>query len=378
MGINDSFERHAGNLVGYSTGPITTVLPDRRHYDLRTFSSGGRIIPWTMLQMELWNYDHFAGKTMLQMEAGDEASGTNEGWTNTTAIGRDSAYRYSNTLRRDVTVGTPQTVTSTFSDDILTDFTGPAYIELILRAFPAQAAAVRLDLANSFIDFTSSPTYAAGQTDSIRFNQSLTSLTTGGNVRFRIDRSLLTNSTLTNLTGIRFRLVAAGTGTMTFIASAMRVVPQTGYTFREIDVNTKTQALERSVPQSGGAEPASVFGMIYFNSGTPIDTEYYARFNNGVNPIGNDNRLILAFRYSDTDQDHWRVTLSSRSTQSRLSIDHWDGSSLVNVYATPINTNILTANKPYILKVELFGDQIKTGIYNAIGSVIGSLVYETP
>jgi hypothetical protein len=45
MAINDSFERHAGNLVDYSTGPMTTVLPDRRHYDLRNFGGGGRIVP---------------------------------------------------------------------------------------------------------------------------------------------------------------------------------------------------------------------------------------------------------------------------------------------------------------------------------------------
>ncbi len=315
---------------------------------------------------------------MLQLETGEVATGTSEGWSNATSVGADSTYRQSNTIRRSVTVGTPQTVTSTFTDDILTDFTNAAFIELVLRDFPAQAAAVRLDLANSFIDFTSSPTYAAGSTDSIRFNQSLVSLTGGGNLTFRINRSLLVNSTLTNITGVRFRLTAAGTGTMTFIASAMRVIPTTGYTYREIDVDTKQQALARSVPAAGGTEPSTTFGMIYFNEGKPIDTEYYAKFYNGVNPVGNDNRIALGFRYSDTDQDRWQVTLSSRSTQSRLAIDHWDGSSLSTFYSTPINTNILTQNKFYFLKVNLQGDQIKAGVYNAIGGMLGSLVYETP
>lgn len=70
--------------------------------------------------------------------------------------------------------------------------------------------------------------------------------------------------------------------------------------------------------------------------------------------------------------------MSSRSTQSRLSIDHWDGSSLTNFYASPINTNILTQNKSYFLKVELSGDGIKAGIYKSVGGMIGTLVYETP
>ncbi len=331
-----------------------------------------------MLQMELWNYQHFAPYTMLQLETGEAAAGVTENWTNTTAIGPDSAYRYGNTIRRSVAVGTPQTVTSTFTDDIFTDISNAAYIELVLRAFPAQAAAVKLDLANSYIDFTSDPAYAAGKTDSIRFNQSVNSLTAGGDLKFRIDRNLLVNSTLTNLTGVRFRLTAIGTGTMTFIASALRVIPQTGYTYEEVDVDTKRRVLAKSVPAAGGTEPVTTFGMIYFNQGQPIDTDYYARFYNGFNPVGNDNKLVLAFRYSDIDSDDWRVTLTSRSTQSRLSIDHWDGASLTNIYATSINTNILPENKPYFLRVQLQGDQIKASVYKAIGTVLGSLVYETP
>ncbi len=45
MPINDTFDSHAGNLTGYSTGPITTALPDRRHYDLRIFSNTTKLIP---------------------------------------------------------------------------------------------------------------------------------------------------------------------------------------------------------------------------------------------------------------------------------------------------------------------------------------------
>lgn len=321
MPLHDTFDRHDGSLEGYSLGPITSLLPSRKHYDLRSFYSGGTVIPWTMLQMELYNADYFENYTMLQLETGETAPGTSENWTNTTSIGADASYRYSNTLRRSVTVGTPQTVTSTFTDDISTDFSSGGNIELVLRDFPAQAAAARFDLANSFIDFTSSSTYTAGQTDSIRFDQSTTSLTAGGNLTLRIPTSLLVNVDKTNVTGIRFRLTASGSGTAAFIASAMRLIP-TGYTFEEIDVETKREILARSVPQAGGTEPSTTFGFIYFNDVRPIDNILWTKFFNGNNPVGNDNKITFALRYSDSDSDSWRVTLTSRSTQSRISIDH--------------------------------------------------------
>lgn len=171
-------------------------------------------------------------------------------------------------------MGTPQTVTSTFVDDISTNFNSGAYIEMVLRDFPAQAAAAHFDLANSFVDFTSSPTYAGGQTDSIPLNASLTSLTAGGNLTWRIPRTALVNSTLTNLTGIRFRLTAAGTGTATFKASAMRLIPFTGYSFDEIDIDTKRQILTRSVPAAGGTEPSTTFGHLYMHETRPVNVVF--------------------------------------------------------------------------------------------------------
>lgn len=164
---------------------------------------------------------------------------------------------------------------------------------------------------------------------------------------------------------------------MTFIASALRLIPQSGYTFEEVDVETKRKILAKSAPAAGGTEPSTTFGWIYFNDVRPIDNVFYVKFHNGANPVGNDNVIGLAFRHSDTDGDAHRVILASRSTQSRLSIQFWDGTSATTLFATPINTNILTANRDYYLRVELDGDQIKAGVYNATGSMLGSLVYET-
>lgn len=75
--------------------------------------------------------------------------------------------------------------------------------------------------------------------------------------------------------------------------------------------------------------------------------------------------------------DSHRVTLTSRSTQSRISIDYFDGSSASNISITAPTTNILTANKDYFLKVELDRERINAGIYNSVGNLVGSMVYQT-
>lgn len=234
---------------------------------------------------------------MLQLETGEVAPDSSEGWTNTTTIGANSTYRYANTLTRSVTVGTPQTVTSTITDDILTDFSDAQYIDLVLKDFPAQSASVRLDLAASFIDFTSSPTYVAGQTDSIAFNASTISLTAGGNVTFRIARTSLVNSTLTNITGIRFRLTAAGAGTMTFVAQAMRVIPQTGYAHKHIDVETRREILAHSIPESGNQ-------INFGNAAESVRTGTQDPYTFTFTPTRAANGIVVAATHGTSATDH--------------------------------------------------------------------------
>lgn len=250
-----------------------------------------------------------------------------------------------------------------------------------MRDFPAQAAGARFDLANSFIDFTSdAPAYSAGNTDSIRFNQSLNSLTAGGNLTFRINRDLLVNSlkiasgSPQHLNGIRFRLTAAGAGTATFTASAMRLVPS-GFTYEEIDPETKRGVLARAVPQAGGTEPSSSFGWIYFNQEQPIDNDFWVRFYNGSNPSGNDNKISLAFRYSDSDLDSYRVTFNSRAGASQIVIDYWDGASATNIYT--LDSVELPPNLFYYLRVTIEEDTINVGLYNTVGVIVKKQIVET-
>jgi len=45
MPLSDTFDRHDGSLEGYSIGNIATLLPSRKHYDIRAFTSAGTIVP---------------------------------------------------------------------------------------------------------------------------------------------------------------------------------------------------------------------------------------------------------------------------------------------------------------------------------------------
>ena len=179
--------------------------------------------------MEYWNADYYEQYTMEEMDEGFLAPGYFENWQNHDAIGADSTLRGMPRIVKDIDVGTPENVTSGFTDDLLNDFPDSQYIELVLIDFPAQADAARFNLNTSSIQFTSDyPGFGGGATDTLTFASSLTTLTAGGDLVARWDRASLVNVDLTNVTGVRFHLEAAGAGTATFKAAALRMRPQTG------------------------------------------------------------------------------------------------------------------------------------------------------
>ena len=168
--LGDSFDRHDGSLRDYYKGGIGTPIPIRRHYDLRAFHTHDITAKWTMLDMQLWNVGHFGPGTGFDMDSFssphsligaetrrrtmDDLSIAMDGGTDTTyftmaqidvldmgtisfsqvssgnedwpvgdpdvTVGRDAAYRYSNTIRVDVDA-TEKIVPSYFYDDILTE-----------------------------------------------------------------------------------------------------------------------------------------------------------------------------------------------------------------------------------------------------------------
>lgn len=407
--ITDDFTNHNG-MPDASYLQLDTVTPviQPKHYNIRSFHSDNLTVPWTMNDMQYWNVSHFStfimddfthrrsigGRTFrrhtmseidtftmttidtLTMDALDFAisSSGDEEWPPSdvnVVFGRDSALNYTNSLAVTLTGGAgTKTVTSAYNDDISTDFQDQNYyIEMQLSSFPAQAAGVHLDLTNSFIDFSSDGgTYAGATTDSIPFSASLNSLSAGGDLIFRINRSSLTHANLSALTNIRLRLVALGAGTMTFKTTSIRLIPNS-WTQPSDTVDTKRQIFHRDY-LAALTNPRLLFTQ------RPMNTTLVAKFNNGHNPVGNDNLLRFYFRYVD-DNNHLRVELYSRSTQSRLRI--WEKVAGVDteIFSTGINTNILSTTTDYWLIVNLSGVTITASVWNGDGLFQTTQVYTT-
>src|SRR6476469_3650542 len=272
---------------------------------------GRSIAAHTMAEIDLQNQGGLDAQTIGNIELYTLASGE-EGWPIDTAVvfGKDSSLRYANTLAVTLVSGVTKTVSSDFRDNILTDFPSDGstyYIELALPAFPAQGAGTHLDIANSYIDFSSDPGFAAGQTDSLRFDQSLNSLTAGGYTFFRINRDSLVNTDLSNLQGVRFRLLSVGA--MTFKAQSLRIYKSGDFTFPSTAIDTKRNSLRRSVPQSSSAatEPSTGQGLILMSGTRPRNVTEIIRFNSGHNPVGNNNYFAFYMRYDPVTTNAIRV-----------------------------------------------------------------------
>ncbi len=416
----DTYQSVASNLLN----PLT--LEPRYHYDLRLFH-GNVNIPFTQLDYNFWHGYPYNKMDTYNVGVNRPLGALygQETWTGGT-VAKNATYRYSSTLTMNVAVPSadstygPSTYgttsmygmrvnqavglysgettsasaggygTATFGvglyhgpmfklGDDISQFTDPTgshqyYIDILLRSFPAQAAGTHFDLTNSWFDVSSSIEMDDAVTDKFKFSDSLNSVTAGGDTYLRFPVSGITKADKTNLQAARFRLRAVG-GTATFIANAVRIV-RDDYLYKQIDIDTKTQELARSLPQSGGTEPSSVFGELYFKNERPRDTVYVAAFNAGHNPVGNDNTLRLFFR-TKANGDRIEVVLTSRSTQSRLQVNQILNTSSSTLGATPTSANILTEEAFYYLVVRVSDTTVNASIYRASGISLGSLVYTT-
>lgn len=412
QGLSDNFSTPDGSLTGYVGSDLLTQKGGQTHYNLRAFHNTDITVPWTQNDMRLWNSYHFQnvtqnalgsrrsitgrsfrGRTMTELDGLTMAqwdaltmyeldfytlSSGNEEWPaydTDVVVGKDSTLRYSNAIAITLHNAVTKTVTSHYHDDIITAFNDQEYyIEFVLRDFPAQGAASYLDLANSFIDFSSADNLDAAVTDSIPFSASIFDLSLGGNVVFRIPRSLLTKANLSALKIIQFRLLSVGD--MTFKAQAMRLLPA-NLVIDEISIDTKSDVLARFVPRLGSPEPSTLFGDMYFKDTKPRDQTSIVKLNTGHNPTGNDNILKLFFRYNSTTNDRIEVRFFARDTQSRIRIYQTIGGVATEIFSTPTLTNILAQETDYYLKVDLQEGQITATLYAENGVFLGSQVYTT-
>lgn len=425
--------------MSYLSSDLITPVDLQPHYNLRAFYSDNTTVPWTMNDMRLWNAYYFASFNMQTLGSPRSTSGRtlrfrttseldalamssldgtfmidldtypvsmgNEEWPVTdpnVTVAKDPTYRYQNTLTVTLTDNVLETVPSHYADDIVTGLdnpTTPYYIELVLRNFPAQGAAAHLNLSSSYIDFSSDDNFDPTLTDSIPFSASLNSLTSGGDITWKIDRNLLANSDPSNLRAIRFRLLSVGA--MTFKAQAMRVIPA-GAVFDPIELNTRRNLLTRSLPETGSPEWTSVMGDLYFDDSRPKNATHIIKFNSGHNPTGNDNILRMYYRYvpsfsaaatslynqgtygsalygtvNSNTYSRLEVDLYARDTQSRLRIYETINNSTTEIFSTPINTNALTNETDYFLQIEVIDTQVRATIYTTLGVFFGSQVYTT-
>lgn len=412
--LSDDFDRHDGSLSPYvdSTG---SALPYEKHYNIRAFHTTNLTVPWTANDNAWWagyRYPTFGapqignqrsivnvvsrGRTQAEMDTFIESnldalnqftienvgvSSGNEEWPATdpnVTVGKDSAYRWSNTIRVALTNGVLKTVNSYYIDDLLTDFTDSDYqIEFVLRAFPSQADAAHLDLVNSSVEFSSDVTFPGGTTDTLRFVDTTNNINgTGGtfDTVVRWPLASLVKVDRHNVRAIRLNLLATG-GNFTFIAQALRIVPN-NWTPRIINVDTKRGTLARMVPKAGGTESASLFGDMYLKQTRPKNLTMYTQFNSGHLPATgtDDNTFRQYYRYNVSTGDRIEVRIVSRSTQTRLFIDQKIGGVTTTLASTGTNTNILTAETDYYLVTTLNGTSVTATVYASNGLALGVAV----
>lgn len=417
-GLSDDFDRHDGSLSPYVNNTLIT-LPYEKHYDLRAFHTTNMTVPWTANDNSWWNgfrYTDFGtpqignqrtivnvvlrDRTQTEMDVLTQtvldglvqsaidkvnANNGNEDWpasdVNVT-VGKDSAFRYSNSIRIALSSGVQKIVESRFTDDIQTDFNdgGTYFLSLVLRSFPSQADAAHLNLSNSSVEVSSDINFDATKTDTLSFSNSIINLTgtTGSfDTAAKWPITSLVKADKSNIKAIRFNLTSVGA--MTFIAQSLRVVPN-GLLDRVISLDTKRQTLRRWIPQLGGSETASTFGDMYFSQTRPKRLTTYILFNSGHLPAtGSDDNIIRHYyRYNPTTGDRIEVRVATRSTQTRLFIDQRIAGVTTNLASTPINTNIMTPELDYYLVVNLADDtNISATIYLANGQLLSTTLVTT-
>lgn len=422
LNLTDHFDSPTGEFIGYldaNGNPVSTG----KHLNLRSFHPDNITIPNSMINNGNINAWGLNGKTMgtlnspivftgtsvpplemgqldsLEMNSVDLNSMHNmegavspgqEGWTGTgVSLVRDSGLGYISTIQVALTGGVTATATSTYVDDIYTNFTdfNDYIIELELLSFPAQSAGSHLNLTNSFIDFTSSPTYAAGLTDTFSFSQSISDLSGGGNVNFQIPRSALTHVNLQDITGIRLRLLSVGN--MTFEAANMTMYSPSASAYfdstNSLSIDTKRGWIYQRVPHyqvggqygggqysagnygTGGSGAVSVYEPMILPGSRPKNVTVVTKFMPGT-VLGTQPTTITLFAREYTYPVSG--TLSWSSSGSSLSISDKGGT----LY-TSGNLTALSANTEYYLVFEAYEERLRLSVWNGTGTSYGTNVY---
>jgi hypothetical protein len=421
INLTDHFNSPTGEFVGYLDQNGNQVVSGK-HYDLRSFHSDTITLANSMINYRNINAHGLEGDTMLQLNTRIPFDGTsvppmnmgaldvlkmtgmdsnrvmnfegnvvpgNEDWTSVSSfsIARDPSYNYANVLNVPLTGGVEADITSQYTDDIFTNWQDETYvIELQLLNFPAQTDPAHLDLNNSFIDFTSSPTYAGALTDTFTFAQSTNNITGGGNINWQVPRSALTHVDLTNITGIRFRLKSVGN--MTFKTASMRMYSVDNSIMFDLNSNsridTKRGWVYKRFPHytvsgdyglneygagdyniGGSSSPGTASVMILPGS-RPKNITVVSKFMPATTLVSAPSTLTLYGRYYDHPV---QGSVSWSNAGTTLSLGDVGG----NIYTSSTLAN-LSANQEYFLVFEAYEDQLRVSVWNGTGTFFGSNV----
>lgn len=194
--------------------------------------------------------------------------------------------------------GVTTTASSIFEKvDLTTGFTYTDHISVALPTFPAQASQL-----NSFLDFTSEPSGSfATNTVSLRFSDSVVALGSGvdSELRFLLNSLVAPGFDPKIVTGVRFRILGTGVGTVR--VAAIRTL-KADYVAPTADLDTLRERLTPSVSRTGGLTGLASVPIAYRSYNPPgqedprpIDSNLAVSFNSGGVTQG-DNVITVFLR----------------------------------------------------------------------------------
>jgi hypothetical protein len=240
--LNEEFRSPEGIWDHYDAydPALRAILRNQKHIDIRDFNSADRAAPLNVLDLSKVAMSQFNGSAIQSLDDPLHVLIAGEHWsTGTNAV--LATHNYWRVLQVPLVAGTVTTQSVTGPIDIKTGFADDDFISLALPSFPAV-----VNQPGSFIDFTSHPNgdFTVGPTVSLALNTSINTLV-AGNTEFRVLRSALGASVnLEAITGIRFRILSTGVGTLSL--ASLRLLSK-NWKFGAIDFNTRRQTLVRTV-----------------------------------------------------------------------------------------------------------------------------------
>ena len=255
--LNEEFIQPQGMWEHYDAYDPTlrAIVRAQKHVDIRDFNSGDTSAPLSVLDLSQFSMSNLSTLEIQSLDDPLHVLIPGEHWSlgSNTILTTHNNWRV---LQIPLTAGTTVTQSVTVNPiDINTGFEDDDFISLTLPDAPISS----ITQASSFIDMTSFPTgdFASGQTASVALSASINPLA-DGDTEFRVLRGAFNNNNLNMnaITGVRLRIVATGTATLTL--ASLRLLSK-DWRFGPMDINTRRGTLVRTVAPNASPSLATEF-----------------------------------------------------------------------------------------------------------------------